>query len=72
MENVNHPNHYKGNKYECIDVMVEIFGVEYTKSFCLLNAFKYLWRCNQKHDKPDEDIRKAIWYLVKYLELGAV
>lgn len=70
MEAVNHPQHYKGGKFECIDVMVEIFGIEYTKGFCICNAFKYLWRCRQKHENPDEDIKKAIWYMEKYLELG--
>ena len=34
------------------------------------NAFKYLWRCKKKHDTPEEDVEKAVWYLQKYLELG--
>ena len=67
-EAVNHPDHYQG-KVECIDMMVELFGVEYTKGFCLCNAFKYLWRCKQKHKTPAEDVKKADWYLKKYLEL---
>lgn len=71
MESVNHPQHYKGGKYECIDVMVEVFGIEYVKGFCLCNAFKYLWRCKQKHENPDVDIKKAIWYLERYLSMGA-
>ena len=37
-DNVNHPSHYATGKYECIDVMLEIFGVEAVKTFCLLNA----------------------------------
>lgn len=64
---VSHPPHYAGGKYECIEVMREVFGEEATKNFCLLNAFKYLWRCGKKHESPDEDINKAIWYLNKYL-----
>lgn len=64
---VSHPPHYAGGKYECIEVMREVFGEDATKHFCLLNAFKYLWRCGKKHDSPDEDINKAIWYLNKYL-----
>ena len=35
--------------------------------FCLLNAFKYLWRCNFKNGS--EDVEKAQWYIDKYLEL---
>lgn len=70
---VDHPSHYAGEKYECIEVMLEVFGEEATKHFCLLNAFKYLWRCGKKHESPYEDIAKAIWYLDKYrsLEEGA-
>lgn len=65
--NVEHPSHYNTGKYECIDVMVEIFGVEAVKNFALLNTFKYLWRTDRKNGK--EDIEKAAWYLRKYLVL---
>lgn len=65
-EMVNHPDHYQGgNGLECIDVMLSVFGKEATQNFCLLNAFKYLYRCNKK-GKKNEDINKAIWYLNKY------
>jgi hypothetical protein len=64
---IDHPSHYAGEKYECIEVMREVFGEEATKHFCICNAFKYLWRCGKKHESPDEDIKKAIWYLNKYL-----
>lgn len=67
-EYVNHPDHYN-NKYECIDVMEDVFGQEATFNFCLLNAFKYLYRCLRKHNSPTEDIKKAIWYLNKTLQL---
>lgn len=65
---VEHPEHYKTGKIECIDAMVEVYGAEATKDFCLLNAFKYLWRCKHK-GKDIEDIKKAKFYLEKYLEL---
>ena len=64
---VNHPSHYNHGKYECIDVMVENFGKEAVQNFCLLNAFKYVWRTNYKNGV--EDVRKAWWYLNKWLEL---
>lgn len=67
-DNVNHPAHYERGKYQCIDVMQEIFGVEPVKAFCRLNAFKYLWRSDLKGG--DEDIKKAIWYLNKYVTLS--
>jgi len=35
---VNKPAHYTFGKYECIDVMLEVFGVEAVKAFCRLNA----------------------------------
>ena len=65
---VNHPSHYETGKFECIEVMKEVFGVEAVQNFCLLNAFKYLYRCNHKNNKT-EDIKKADWYINKYLEL---
>lgn len=68
-DNVNHPQHYETGKYECIDVMVEAIGLEDTKGFCLCNAFKYIYRCTKKHNTPVEDVKKAIWYLNKFLEL---
>lgn len=67
-ESVNHPSHYNQGKYECIEVMVETFGIEAAKNFCLLNAFKYIWRTGEKNGR--EDIEKAVWYLNKYLEVS--
>ena len=67
-ESVNHPSHYNQGKYECIEVMIEVFGIEAVKHFCLLNAFKYNWRTGEKNG--NEDIEKGIWYLNKYLELA--
>lgn len=69
-DNVNHPSHYETGKFECIDVMVETQGVDSVKSFCICNAFKYIYRHNRKNAK--EDIQKAIWYLNKYIELDAM
>lgn len=69
-EMVDHPDHYKGNgNFECIDVMLDVYGAEATKNFCLLNAFKYLYRCNKK-GKKNEDIKKAIWYLNEYNKIS--
>lgn len=68
-DNVNHPDHYTGD-IECKDAMIQQFGVENYKTFCQLNAFKYLWRSNKKHETPDEDLAKANWYLTEYKELS--
>ena len=67
---VNHPSHYTGNT-ECKDAMIQQFGVTEYQSFCLLNAFKYLWRCKHKHETPEEDVRKAAWYLNSWLEVNS-
>lgn len=65
---VERPEHYTSGKVECIDAMEDAFEKEAVKSFCLCNAFKYLWRQNKKGHL--EDIKKANWYLTKYLELS--
>lgn len=67
-EEINHPTRYAGGKYECIDVMTDVFGVDAVKSFCKLNAFKYLWREQNKNGV--EDLKKCAWYLDKLIELS--
>ena len=64
---VDHPDHYNQGSIECIDAMVSAFGKEATAGFCIINAFKYVWRASNKNGM--EDIDKAIWYLTKYKEL---
>jgi len=61
---VNSPPHYlREGDMECIDAMVQVFGEEAVRLYSRINAFKYQWRQNYKHDDPSEDISKAIWYL---------
>lgn len=67
LDNVDHPSHYNQGNIECIDAMVAAFGKEAVENFCLVNAFKYVWRNQNKNGL--EDIDKAIWYLNKYKEL---
>lgn len=66
--NVDHPAHYNQGGIECIDAMVSAYGREAVQSFCIINAFKYLWRAEKKNQV--EDIDKAIWYLDKYKALN--
>lgn len=68
VDNVNHPKHYEG-KIECINAMQEVLGKDGTISFCIGNAFKYIWRCKKKHPTPIEDLKKCRWYINKALEL---
>ena len=66
---INHPSHYlEDGGMECIDEMVLLFGVEETKSFCKLNAWKYRKRSPFKNG--DEDRAKANWYIAKFKELS--
>jgi hypothetical protein len=64
---VNHPEHYELGKFECIDVMAETQGTDSVLGFCICNAFKYLYRHNRKNGI--EDIKKAKWYIDKYIEI---
>lgn len=64
---VNHPPHYESGKFECIEVMEETQGTEAVKNFCMCNAFKYLYR--HAHKNGLEDVKKAAWYINKYIEL---
>ena len=66
-EEINHPTRYAGGKYECIDVMIDVFGKDAVKNFCKLNAFKYLWREQNKNGV--EDLKKAMFYMDYYIKL---
>ena len=59
---VNSPLHYKHDAIECIDAMKTTTSEEGFAEYCRLNAFKYIWRANNKQNK-EQDIKKAIWYL---------
>lgn len=67
-ETVNHPGHYnREGAMECLDEMVLVFGVDQTKVFCLLNAWKYRYRAADKNGI--EDLKKSDWYLKEYARL---
>jgi len=63
-EQVNHPSHYsKNGRKECIVEMEEYYGVNATIVFCLMNAYKYLYRAGDKADNSyEQDRNKARWY----------
>ncbi len=54
---VNEPSHYTSHPsgIECIDISKHM-------NFCLGNAMKYIWRCDNK-GKDVEDLKKAKKYL---------
>lgn len=59
---VNHALHYNQGKFEVIDV-IEDWGL----GFHLGNAVKYIARAKHKGNQ-EEDLRKAIWYINRYLQ----
>lgn len=66
-----HPNHYKlPGGMEVIDVEVALFGKEAVKEHCLCTAAEYILRHKGKNGV--EDIRKAHWWIEKFLELEGV
>ena len=62
------PNHYKSCSIECIDAMILAFGADSVAEFCLINAFKYIWRYKDKNGL--EDLNKAEYYINKSEELS--
>lgn len=73
---VGKPSHYANAQIECIDAMEAAFGKDTVMAFCRGNAFKYLWRGGKKKsadksgdEKCIEDLKKAIWYINKEIEL---
>ena len=63
MEMINHPEHYNAGAIEVIDVIED-----WELDFHLGNAIKYIARAEHK-GKYKEDIKKAIWYLNRKLEI---
>lgn len=69
-EHVNHPKHHNNYSVEVIDMMVSIYGIEATATWCEMTAFKYRMRVGTKPDNPVEQyLDKERWYLNKAKEL---
>lgn len=63
-DNVNHPSHYTDGKIEVID-----FIEDKKLGYHLGNVIKYISRAGKKcPDKEIEDLKKARWYLNRYIE----
>ena len=64
-EKVNHPDHYGGenNTYEAIKV-IEAWDL----NFHLGNVVKYISRAGKKSENSIEDLKKAEWYLSRYVQ----
>ena len=64
-EVVDHPAHYGGedNPYEAINI-IEAWDLD----FHLGNVIKYISRAGKKHTSVLEDMKKAKWYLDRWIE----
>lgn len=68
-EMVNHPSHYNlPDRKECIDEMIDIYGLKDVAKWCEITAYKYKYRAGHKGSVV-EDMSKAAWYTVKAREL---
>lgn len=59
---VNEPPHYMQHAMECIDEMVEVFGVDAVIHYCMCNVWKYRYRAPFKSN-AEEDNMKSDWYM---------
>lgn len=70
-EMVNHPSHYNlPDRKECIDEMIDIYGLKDVAKWCEITAYKYKYRAGHK-GLAAEDMHKAIWYTAKAHELSS-
>lgn len=68
-EMVNHPKHYGGDtQYECIKVLKAWLSPDEYKGFLKGNAIKYLCRTGKK-DETVQELKKALWYIQKLIEV---
>lgn len=66
---VNHPSHYNlPDRKECIDEMIDIYGLKDVAKWCEITAYKYKYRAGHK-GFVTEDMSKAAWYAIKACEL---
>lgn len=65
---VNHPSHYNlPDRKECIDEMIDIYGLKDVAKWCEITAYKYEYRAGHKGSVA-EDMSKAAWYIIKARE----
>jgi Ni,Fe-hydrogenase maturation factor len=63
-EKVEHPDHYQSENIEAIDV-IEAFEL----NFSLGSAVKYILRAGKKPSETvEEDLSKAVWYILREIK----
>ncbi len=63
---VDHPNHYTNGNIETIDYIQDTLTSDEFRGYIKGNVLKYVSR--ERYKGGLEDIRKAIWYLNRYVE----
>lgn len=63
-DTINHPSHYTDGKIEVIDYIEDK-----ELGYHLGNVVKYVSRAGKKTPDPLEDLKKAQWYLDRYIKL---
>jgi len=66
---VNQPPHYKAGDVECIEAIEAALGDGY-KYYLQGSIIKYIWRYEHKGN-PEQDLRKADWYLERLIDIAA-
>lgn len=62
-DNIEHPSHYTSHPsgVECIDIIEHL-------PFNIGATIKYLWRCDEKHESPFDDLNKALWFIKREIK----
>lgn len=71
-EMVNHPSHYNlPDRKECIDEMIDIYGLKDVAKWCEITAYKCKYRARHAGSFTNfvQDMHEAIWYMDKACEL---
>ena len=66
---INKPPHYNYGSIETIDYIVDVLDEGGALDYCQGNVIKYTGTRMFTKGDPRENIKKAIWYLNKMLEL---
>lgn len=64
---VNSPDHYNQGDIECIVAIAATMSTEAFEGFLSGQVLKYVWRYKDK-GKPEEDLKKAKYYLERLIE----
>lgn len=61
---INNPSHYTDGGYETIDFIEKM-----QLGYHLGNVVKYISRAGKKNPNPTEDLKKAMWYLERFMKI---